>query len=85
MDKHEIQFLFAWQNHIKKIKNELKEIKDRSEEKEKLMNSNERMVAMEKQMALFRDQSLKLYDEVEENKNLIEVLRRRLKEQDLEL
>lgn len=36
-------------------------------------------------MALFRDESLRLYDEVEDNKNEIEVLRRRLKEQDLEL
>jgi hypothetical protein len=29
------------------------------------------MVAMEKQMALFRDESLRLYDEVEDNKNEI--------------
>ena len=36
-------------------------------------------------MALFRDESLKLYDEVEEKKNEIEVLRRRLKEQEMEL
>ena len=48
------------------------------------MNSNERMVAMEKQMALFRDESLKLYDEVEDKKNEIEVLRRRMREQELE-
>ena len=41
--KHEAEFLYAYRNHIAKIKKELAEIKHKSEEQEKMFSSNDRI------------------------------------------
>jgi hypothetical protein len=63
---HEAEFLLAYRNHIKKIKEELSTIRERAEEQEQKMMSNERSVYLEKQIILFREEALRLYDKLEE-------------------
>lgn len=41
--KHEAEFLYAYRNHISKIKKELAEIKHKSEEQERMFSSNDRI------------------------------------------
>jgi hypothetical protein len=45
------------------------------------MNSNEKLITIEKQMTLFRDESLRLYEELEDRKNEMEIYKRKLKDQ----
>ena len=47
------------------MKEELTDIKNRGEEQEKKMMSNERSVFLEKQIILFREEALRLYDKLE--------------------
>lgn len=53
--QHEAEFLLAYRNHIKNMKEELALIKGRAEEQEKKMLSNDRAVYLEKQVILFRE------------------------------
>ena len=64
IEKHEAEFLFAYRNHIKRIKFELKELKDKADEQEKKLTDNDRMYYLEKQITIFREEALKLYDKL---------------------
>ena len=64
--QHEAEFLLAYRNHIKTMKEELTSIKQKADEQEKKMLSNDRAVFLEKQLILFREEALKLYDKLEE-------------------
>ena len=64
--QHEAEFLLAYRNHIKTMKEELTSIKQRADEQERKMLSNDRAVFLEKQLILFREEALKLYDKLEE-------------------
>lgn len=66
IQKHEAEFLLAYRNHIKNMKEELNGMRERAEEQEKKMLSNDRAVYLEKQLILFREEALKLYDKLEE-------------------
>jgi len=48
------------------MKEELTGMRERAEEQEKKMQSNDRAVYLEKQLILFREEALKLYDKLEE-------------------
>ncbi len=63
--KHEAEFLYAYRNHIAKIKKELAEIKHKSEEQEKMFSSNDRIQYLEKEMVIFREEALRLYSKVD--------------------
>lgn len=63
--KHEAEFLYAYRNHIAKIKKELAEIKHKSEEQEKMFSSNDRIQYLEKEMVIFREEALKLYSKLD--------------------
>jgi hypothetical protein len=64
LKKHEAEFLCAYRNHIAKIKKELAEIKHKSEEQEKMFSANDRIQYLEKEMAIFRDEALRLYNKI---------------------
>jgi hypothetical protein len=64
MRQHEAEFLLAYRNHIKTMKEELSSMKERAEEQERKMLSNDRAVFLEKQLILFREEALKLYDKL---------------------
>jgi hypothetical protein len=51
---------------MKKIKLELEEIRSKSANAESAANSFDRISVLEKQLVLFREESLKLYDSLEE-------------------
>ena len=82
MDRHEGEFLLAYQNHIRRIKYELEEIKSKSDEQETELKKNDRVHYLEKQITLFREEALKLYDRLEEKTQEAEIYR--LKAKDLE-
>lgn len=77
--KHEAEFLFAYRNHMKKIKKELAELRRRSDDQEKEFSSNDRIVHLEKQIAIFREEALKLYDKVDLKTRENDELKLRLK------
>lgn len=77
--KHEAEFLFAYRNHMKKIKKELAELRKRSDEQEKEFSSNDKIVYLEKQITIFREEALKLYDKLEQKNHEAEELRMQLK------
>lgn len=77
--KHEAEFLFAYRNHMKKIKKELAELRRRSDDQEKEFSSNDKIVYLEKQIALFREEALKLYDKVDQKSRENDELKMRLK------
>ena len=57
--------MYAYRNHIAKIKKELAEIKHKSEEQERMFSSNDRIQYLEKQMVIFREEALKLYSKLD--------------------
>lgn len=48
-----------------KIKKELNDLKQKSEEQQKLLTANDRVGNLEKQLAWFREECLKLYGKLE--------------------
>lgn len=78
--KHEAEFLYAYRNHIAKIKKELAEIKHKSEEQEKMFSSNDRIQYLEKEMVIFREEALKLYSKLDTVSQENEHLKNRIKE-----
>lgn len=78
--KHEAEFLYAYRNHIARIKKELAEIKHKSEEQEKMFSSNDRIQYLEKEMVIFREEALKLYAKLDAMAQENEHLRNRIKE-----
>jgi septation ring formation regulator EzrA len=63
--KHEAEFLYAYRSHIGKIKKELADIKHKSEEQERMFSSNDRIQYLEKEMIIFREEALKLYNKLD--------------------
>lgn len=47
-----------------KIKRELGEIKKRSEDQEKMFSSNDRIKFLEKEIAVFREEAILVYDKL---------------------
>jgi hypothetical protein len=80
MRQHEAEFLLAYRNHIKTMKEELSSMKERAEEQERKMLSNDRAVFLEKQLILFREEALKLYDKLEEKTHECETHKTALRE-----
>ena len=80
MDRHEGEFLLAYQNHIRKIKQELAEIRKRTDEQENEMKKNDRVHYLEKQITLFREEALKLYDRLEQKTQEAEIYKIKCKD-----
>lgn len=78
--KHEAEFLYAYRNHIAKIKKELAEIKHKSEEQEKMFSSNDRIQYLEKEMVIFREEALKLYTKLDQKHQENELLKAKVKQ-----
>lgn len=55
-------------------------MKEKSDEQEKKMMSNDRAVFLEKQLILFREEALRLYDKLEEKTQESEMNKSRIKD-----
>ncbi|KAL4482589.1 hypothetical protein ABPG72_005832 [Tetrahymena utriculariae] len=61
VERHEAEFLFAYRNHMSKIKQEMVDMKKQAEEQEKRLNDNDRVAGLERQIVWLRDECLSLY------------------------
>ncbi|EAS06159.1 myosin heavy chain, putative (macronuclear) [Tetrahymena thermophila SB210] len=61
VERHEAEFLFAYRNHMSKIKQEMVDMKKQAEEQEKRLNDNDRVAGLERQIVWLRDECLALY------------------------
>lgn len=65
IEKHEAEFLVAYRNHIKKVREEMEEIRHKAvSNANSSMSQNEKIEALEKQLIIFREESLKLFEKV---------------------
>jgi len=66
INRHEAEFLLAYRNHMKRIKQELEDIRNKTANAEANSNSFDRITNLEKQLILFREEALKLYNNLEQ-------------------
>lgn len=69
--------MFAYRNHITKIKRELAEIKKKSEEQERMFSANDRVKFLEKEVCLFRDESIRMYDRLDKANQEMEMYKKK--------
>ena len=67
IDRSESEFVIAYRNHMKKIRVELEDMRARLQLHQS-ETSVQKVSILEKQLRLFREESLKMYDKLE-NKN----------------
>ena len=65
IEKHEAEFLHAYRNNMNRIKGDLKELKFKTDEQEKKITDNDRAYYLERQLIVFREEALKLYDRLD--------------------
>jgi chromosome segregation ATPase len=81
IERNEAEFLVAYRNHIKKVREEMEEIRNKA-----LSNANssvgqiEKIESLEKQLVLFREESLKLFEKVNDKDRTICILETRMRE-----
>jgi|JI6StandDraft_1071083.scaffolds.fasta_scaffold00305_34 uncharacterized protein YigA (DUF484 family) len=80
INRHEAEFLLAYRNHMKKIKQELEDIRNKTANAEANSNSFDRITSLEKQLILFREEALKLYNNLEQKSRECEQYKLRLDE-----
>ena len=72
IEKHEAEFLIAYRNHNKRMREEMEEIKNKA-----LSNANssvsqtDKINSLEKQLILFREESLRLFEDMTEKGHTI--------------
>lgn len=73
--------MFAYKNHLTRVKREMQEIKERAKaNSSNVSNQLEKIELLEKQLIVFREEALRLFEKIAEKDKIIEEMTIRLSE-----
>ena len=83
--KHEGEFILAYRNHVKKVREEMEEIRKKAtSSKNSTSGHYEKIESLEKQLILFREESLSLFEKITTHEQELDKARIRIADLELE-